>query len=247
MRLQVINSNSAGNAYILENDQEALLIECGVRFDRIKKALGFNLGKVAGCIVTHEHKDHCVAANDVIAAGIFLYASPGTHKAMGTRDNHYASAVLPGTECHIGRFRILPFDIQHDCEQPLGYLINHPETGTILFLTDSYYCKHKFTGLNHIIIEANYSQSILDDRVRSGSSIGSLRDRVIESHMSLDTCRETLLANNLSKVQNIVLIHLSDSNSNAKQFKREIESATGKVVYVAEAGLIIENFNKQPF
>lgn len=246
MHLHIINSNSMGNAYILENGQEALLIECGVRFDRIKKALNFNLNKVVGCIVTHEHKDHCVAQADVRAAGISLYASPGTHKAMGSEKDHHSKMVIPGKEFYVGRFRILAFDIKHDCEQPVGYLINHPETGTILFLTDSYYCEYKFAGLNNVIIEANYSQTILDERVRSGSSIRSLRDRVIESHMSLDTCRETLLANDLSRVNNIVLIHLSDKNSHAVQFQRDIAGATGRIVHVAEPGLIID-FSKTPF
>ena len=36
----------------------------------------------------------------------------------------------------------------------------------------------------------------------------SLRNRTIKSHMSYDTCKETLLANDLSEVNNIVLIHL---------------------------------------
>jgi phosphoribosyl 1,2-cyclic phosphodiesterase len=246
MQLHVINSNSLGNAYILENDQEALLIECGVRFDRIKKALGFNLNKVVGCIVTHEHKDHCVAEADVRAAGIGLYASPGTHKAMGSEKDHQAKMVIPGKEFFVGRFRVLAFDIKHDCAQPVGYLINHPQTGTTLFLTDSYYCEYTFAGLNNVIIEANYSQTILDARVSSGSSIKSLRDRVIESHMSLDTCRQTLLANDLSRVNNIVLIHLSDNNSNASQFQSTIAGATGKMVHVAEPGLTID-FNKSPF
>ena len=64
--------------------------------------------------------------------------------------------------------------------------------------------------------------------------------------MNLSTCKELLQANDLSKVNNIVLIHLSDSNSNAKQFQQEITATTGKKVYVAEAGLTID-FNKQPF
>lgn len=247
MRLQIINSNSMGNAYILENDQEALLIECGVRFDRIKKALNFNLQKVVGCIVTHEHKDHCQSVNEVMAGGISVWASAGTHQAMGTYNSHRARVTFSGDQFPVGGFKVKPFGIKHDCADPMGYLINHPETGNVLFLTDSYYCEYTFRGLNNVIIEANYCQKILDHRMMTSNTPGFLRDRVIESHMSLETCKETLQANDLSLVNNIVLIHLSDGNSDAKRFKREIEEVTGKVVYVAEAGLTIENFNKQPF
>jgi len=55
MVLSVINSNSKGNGYILENDNEALLIECGCRLLDVKKALDFNISKVVGCLISHEH------------------------------------------------------------------------------------------------------------------------------------------------------------------------------------------------
>lgn len=241
MRLHIINSNSMGNAYILENDQEALLIECGVRFDRIKKALGFNLAKVVGCLLTHEHQDHGKAVVDVMTAGIDVYSSAGTHGQLDTFRSHRAKVVSAGEQFMVGNFKILAFAVMHDCAAPLGYLINHPETGNVLFLTDSYYCEYTFRNLHNVIIEANYCQQIIDNKP------GFLRDRIIESHMSLATCKETLAANDLTQVNNIVLIHLSDSNSDARRFKREIEEVTGKVVHVAEPGLIIENFNKYPF
>lgn len=247
MKLTIIGSNSAGNAYILENDQEALLIECGVRFQRIKEALGFNLRKVVGCIVTHEHKDHCAAVNDVLGAGIEVHASAGTHLAMMTVMHHLARTTFAGDQFSVGGFKVRPFDVKHDCKEPIGFMINHPETGNVLFLTDSYYTEYTFRGLNNVIIEANYCQKILDQKVQAGASPSFLRDRVIQSHMSLKTCKETLQANDLSAVNNIVLIHLSDGNSDSRRFKKEVEEQTGKTVYVAEAGMTIENFNKTPF
>jgi hypothetical protein len=64
--------------------------------------------------------------------------------------------------------------------------------------------------------------------------------------MSYDTCLKTLLANDLSKVNNIVLIHLSNDNSNAHDFQEGIRKATGKTIHVADRGIIIP-FNKTPF
>jgi len=249
MRLKIINSNSTGNAYILENDQEALLIECGVNFKLIKQALNFNLGKVVGCIVTHEHGDHSKGVYDALKTGLNVYSSAGTHAALGTLSHHRAKVVNEGQEFRIGQFKIMPFEVKHDVQEPFGYLINHPETGTVLFLTDSYYCEYNFlsAGLNNIIIEANYCQRILDKRVQDGMNPKFLRDRVITSHMSIKTCKDTLASYDLSAVNNIVLIHLSDGNSDAKRFKREVEEQTGKIVHVAEAGLTIENFHKTPF
>lgn len=127
MRLKVINSNSQGNAYILHNDQEALLLECGVRFDRIKQALGFNVSRVVGCLVTHEHKDHSAAVYSVIAAGIDVYASGGTHSAMKTLLSHRAKILSINQRKGIGGFEVLPFDVNHDAAEPMGFLIRHAE------------------------------------------------------------------------------------------------------------------------
>lgn len=75
----------------------------------------------------------------------------------------------------------------------------------------------------------------------------ALRDRTMKSHMEFDTCKETLLANDLSAVNHIVLIHLSDGNSNADDFKQGIQLATAKTVHIAQKGMTIDNFNKAPF
>src|SRR5688572_659371 len=246
MQLQIINSNSSGNAYILSNDKEALLIECGVLWEKIKQAIGYQISKIAGCIVTHEHKDHCKAVGNILGAGINVWATVGTHMAMGTDKHHRAKAVKQGYEFSIGSFTIKAFEVKHDCADPVGYLVSHPECGTVLFLTDSYYCEYNFAGLNNIIIEANYCQRILDERLEAGTNPKFLRDRVITSHMSLATCKLTLEAYDLAQVNNIVLIHLSDGNSDAKRFKKEVEEVTGKLVHVAEAGMTIP-FNKKPF
>lgn len=246
MKLKVINSNSSGNAYILENESEALLIECGVHFDKIKQALNFNLKKVVGCIITHDHADHSKSITQVLSAGINVYATEGTFTALGLIQHHRAVITSSGDEFKVGSFRVKPFDVKHDVAEPVGFLIYHDETGKILFLTDSYFCEYTFSGLNNIIIEANYCQAILDQRVKDGANPKFLRDRVITSHMSLATCKQMLGANDLSLVNNIVLIHLSDGNSDEKRFKKEVEEQTGKVVYIATAGMCI-SFNKNPF
>ncbi|MEB3374489.1 hypothetical protein SFC43_18645 [Bacteroides sp. CR5/BHMF/2] len=48
MKLIVLGSSSSGNCYILDNGTESLIIEAGIRFQEVKKALDFNLRKVVG-------------------------------------------------------------------------------------------------------------------------------------------------------------------------------------------------------
>jgi len=72
------------------------------------------------------------------------------------------------------------------------------------------------------------------------------RDRIIRSHMSYTTCCETLQANDLSQVNNIVLLRLSGDNSAPSKFSQGIYDLTGKHVHCAHKGLCID-LNKTPY
>ena len=245
MELKVISTGSKGNAYILRNENEALLIECGVNIKDIKKALDFDFSKVVGCIVTHEHMDHSKAIVDILKLGIDTYSSFKTLKARFCIDQARAKTITPKQSFMVGGFRVMPFEVQHDvpCN---GFLIEHPECGKTLFLTDTFYCKYTFPGLNNIIIEANFSKAIIDRKFGPDSGKEFLRNRILQSHFSLENCKDMLSANDLTKVNNIVLIHLSDSNSDEVQFVKDIKELTGKNVVAAVNGLLMP-FNKTPF
>ena len=55
MKLQVLGSSSAGNGYIIGNDNEVIVIEAGIKLKEIKKALDFNISKIRGVLISHEH------------------------------------------------------------------------------------------------------------------------------------------------------------------------------------------------
>lgn len=246
MKLKIIGTGSKGNAYVLENEHEALLIEAGVKIQEIKKALDFNISKIVGCIVSHEHQDHCKAINDILRLGITCYSGFKTLSYLNCDNIHNQMTIASRQTVKIGNFKVMAFDVKHDAVEPLGYLIEHEECGRVLFLTDTYYCKYTFPGLNNILIEANYSKEIIDKKYGPDSDKEFLRNRILKSHFSLENCIDMLKANDLSAVNNIVLIHLSDTNSNEKQFQKEVFEATQKNVSVASNGMVID-FNKTPF
>lgn len=246
MKLRIIGTGSKGNAYVLENEHEALLIEAGVNIKEIKQALYFDYSKVVGCIVTHEHLDHCKSANDLMRLGIDVYTGAKTHQKINGDAIHRAMPIASRETIKLGNFKIMAFDVKHDAVEPLGFLIEHPDCGKVLFLTDTYYCKYTFPGLNNIIIEANYSKEIIDKKYGPDSDKEFLRNRILKSHFSLANCKDMLKANDLRQVNNIVLIHLSDSNSDEKQFQKEVYELTYKNVHVASNGMVIP-FYKTPF
>lgn len=58
MRLYVAGSSSSGNCYLLYDEREILILECGVPFKNINGLPFFDLEKVVGCVISHEHCDH---------------------------------------------------------------------------------------------------------------------------------------------------------------------------------------------
>ncbi|EDS78027.1 metallo-beta-lactamase domain protein [Clostridium botulinum C str. Eklund] len=239
MKLKVLGSGSSGNCYLLQGKEETLILECGLPYKTILKGLNFKIGNVVGCLVTHEHKDHSKAANDLIRNGIDVYLSQGTAAGIEFIDinrSHRIHEIKSEKVFKIGEFIILPFKTEHDAAEPLGFLIQHLEMDQLLFITDSYYCRYKFSDIDHVLIECNYSDEILKERKLPQK----LKDRIIKSHFELENVKEFLKATDLKGTKEIVLIHLSDGNSNAEQFQKEIEMLTGKPTYIADEGLELE-------
>lgn len=247
MDLKILGSSSAGNCYVFDNGKEALVVECGISFKEVQKTLKFDINRISGAIVSHEHGDHAKYVSKFLEARVPVYMSTGTmHKVIGKCEGYLPLLIEAGAETRIGTFVVLPFNVQHDAAEPLGFLIFHPEMGTVLFATDTYYLEYTFNGLNNILLECNYKLEILESNIAAGRIPAKLRDRTIKSHCSLQTCKEILQANDLSLVNNIVLIHLSDGNSNATEFQRDVQEATGKTVHIANKGMTLK-FNKTPF
>lgn len=230
--IKTIASGSSGNAYLIDDGHSQLLLECGIRFKDIQIALDFKTSNLSGVLISHEHKDHTKGLKDVLRAGIDCYMSKGTAKAEGI-DHHRIKVVESKKQFKVGTWTVLPFDVEHDVAEPFGYLVMNEQGEKLLFATDTYYVKYRFTGLTHIMVECNYSMEILNENIDSGRVHGWMKKRLVKSHFSLENVMEFLKANDLSKVQEIHLLHLSDTNSDEKAFKNSVQALTGKTVYVS--------------
>ena len=228
MDIKIIASGSSGNAYLIGDGKTRLLLDAGIPFKRIQIGCGFKTSSIDACLVTHRHGDHAMAIPKLLQRGITVYSNADVaelHKGV--------RALMPLQEHTIGTFRILPFEAEHDVPC-YGYQATSVETGEkLVYITDSAYVRYTFTGLTHIMIEANYAQEIIIDNAKHERIPLYLAERVIQTHMSIETLLDLLQANDMSKVRQIYLLHLSDSNSDAESFKRQVRQETGAEVYIA--------------
>ena len=96
MVLKVIGSSSKGNCYILESDTEALIIEAGCKLLEVKKAIQWQLSKVVGCIISHEHNDHAGYAKEYAKAGIKLLALPSPSSKIWCHKSSICARLMVG-------------------------------------------------------------------------------------------------------------------------------------------------------
>lgn len=244
MKLKVIGSGSKGNCYLLHNDDEAIIIECGCQFSKVREEIrGLGL-KIVGTLVSHEHADHAKYVKQWLEHGLDVYASKGTIEAIGDVSRiSKMSVVEDGHWINVGSFQVLPFLTIHDAAEPYGFVIIHQESGPILFATDTSYIPHSFSYLNQVMIECNYDEDLLAAREDIPES---LKQRIRENHMSVDQCVDEMHMDCMSDVRNIVLIHLSEGDGDPISFRSKIEAETGKNVTVASPGVEIE-LSKFPF
>ena len=245
MKLNVLGSDSNGNCYVLQTDKEALIIEAGVRFPEVKKALKWQLSKVVGAVITHEHNDHAKYIRDFVSNGITVLALPSVFRAKGIDSLSFRKEIEPMHGYIVGGFRVFAMPVCHDVPC-VGFIIEHEDMGRMLFVTDTMMLEYRVPGLNHILLEANYAEDILDAKIEAGSVPLSMKPRLIHSHMEIETTKGILRANDLSGVNEIILIHLSNGNSDERRFVREVQETSGKPVYAAVAGLEL-NLSINPY
>lgn len=237
-------SSSLGNLYRVVSDsfRTQLLIECGLPMKDIRKCLGTQMNKIDGILLSHEHKDHSRAIHEFLKMGIDTYASKGTLTAIGAEKSPYVHSVKSQEVINVGDITILPFKTNHDAAEPLGFMLRD-EADIVMFATDTYNVEYKLNGATKLMIECNHSYEIIDKKVAAGTLNKKQAERLVKSHFSLENLKNWLKLNDLTRLREIYLLHLSKTNADPVQFKKEIEELTGVPTYIADENILkTENY-----
>lgn len=231
MKIEVIASGSSGNCYKVSNEDTTLLIECGIPYKKIQKALNFKTTDIDGVLVSHEHMDHAKACKDLIKAGVNLYMTKGTKEALKL-ESHRVKTFRQWSmylDVEIGSFIIKPFKTIHDAKEPVGFVVyDSISKEELVFITDTQYSIYNFSP-DYFMLEVNY----VTESINKSESINpDLRARIKKTHMSLDTAINLLERSDLSNLKKVYVIHLSDSNSDAELIKERLQELTGVAIEI---------------
>ena len=215
MKIVTLSSGSQGNCYLLETDTETLILDCGISFKDIKIGLDFDLSRVVGTLVSHEHFDHSKSVKDFKKFGIDVWQPYLDEKKIQKKQ--------------FGSFNVQCFDLPHNGTENRGFLIE-VDGEKILYMTDFEYCSYVFTKqkVNHILIESNYQQEYVDRDLPNF-------EHKVRGHCSLDTCKEFVKVNATDNLETVILLHMGQETCNPMECVAEMQKAAPwSNVFVAE-------------
>lgn len=232
MKITSLASSSKGNCYIVNDGKTNLMIEAGLSLKQLREK-GVNPTSIDGLLISHEHKDHSKFWYQ-LAEYTKVYMSFGTFEELDKKNYICTNIkfITPYVSFRLGTFIVYAFHTEHDAKEPLGfYLYSLYSKETLLFATDTYYINNRFDNLQYVMIECNYKLEWLENN----PNVSKARKlRTMRSHFELENVLKFFKANDLSKLKEVYLIHLSRGNSNADEFKTKVQQVTGVPVFICE-------------
>ena len=185
---ECLATGSSGNCYILKIGDYTCILDAGCKWDKLTTHV--NLNKVDLAFVSHEHKDHSLNYEKLKIRGVCCLDGITNQKVSKNQIN--------------GKFDAFLVPIQHG-ETNNCALILKKDYDCVLYATDFNLCEYdlsefKFT---RVIVECNY----LEERIKGQVDIKSLRQ--INTHMGLEGLQIFLDTLDLSRCEEIDLVHLS--------------------------------------
>ena len=250
LRIHILGSGSKGNCAIIESDETALMVDCGLTRKAMKgraAELGVDEDKIEAVLVTHEHGDH-VSGLGVCLRGMKAEGEMPIVCTAGTRANarylaEYGNIVTTrsGDGFSIGDIHVDVFETSHDVAEPVGFRFSLDSGPSIGYLTDSGVvtpaAREMLAGCGILAIESNHDLRML----KNGPYPRYVKERVASSlgHLSNEQSGELLEGLLHDGLRQVVGMHMSQEN-NYVDLPRDVYGAVlarnGLDVPVAIAG-----------
>ena len=139
MRVASLASGSKGNAYLVVQDGEALLIDCGICFSTLRARVaavmsegGMEKPRLCGVLLTHSHSDHTSGLRPLLSKhDVPIYANYMTAESAESQEGIDGSAFAcfeNGQPFSVGPFEVRAFSVPHDTSDPVGYIVRGEAT-----------------------------------------------------------------------------------------------------------------------
>lgn len=230
-KLTCISTGSIGNCFILNCNGEKLILELGIKWRSVLRALDYKLEDVVACVCTHQHQDHIKSVPNALSYGLQVYSSSDVASIYPR-----VKIIYPMTRIPIGNYKVMALPVPHgDCDC-FSYHITLPDGQTLLFATDAQTLPYKISNVNNLIVECNYANELIVDHLCGGKDVRSS----FNSHMELSETIKVINRLKSPSMNNLILIHLSESNASDELFKKRIWQECGVRAKIAEKNSVFD-------
>ncbi|MFP3953112.1 MAG: MBL fold metallo-hydrolase [Candidatus Acetothermia bacterium] len=237
MEIITLATGSTGNAYVVREGEDALLLDAGLTIGKLKEKLwgeGLYATDLDGALITHRHMDHAAAAVDLAKLGVDTLMGEDVGEYLGLDGSMYRPAVPEETTKVGGRWGVKPLPVEHGGVDCLSYLILNEEVGEkLLYVTDTSYFPYRIPGLDYVMVECNWQKEYLDEALENKRISVEHARKSIKTHMSLGTAVDFLRKTDLKKVREVHLIHASETNADPEDCRKTVEAEFGVPTYAA--------------
>lgn len=251
LHICVLASGSSGNATVIWNKQNALLIDCGrsKRFvEEAFRAIRCDIATLKGILITHGHGDHINSGTIILARHhrVPIYIHKDTYAAVLQKETCKRIAFLePGLVCHhsaddfsIGDFRIRPFATFHNggfVGRSFGFAITCVN-GTAIpskigFLTDTGMVDdtivEALTDSHALILEANHDPVLVEMSDRHPMNKEWILSDFghLSNQANADTITKIILrSKDRGKLRHIFMAHISEQHNTPHIAYRQIKA-----------------------
>ncbi len=214
-------SGSNGNIYYVEFGDDAIVVDMGISFRRLKnraQTRHIDLKKIRAVLVSHEHSDHVYGLPALCRhTGAMAYMTRGTFDGMRVK---YRPAqenirfINIGDPITIGPFTAYSFDKPHDVEEPCSFRIEVNGVNIGVFTDIGDVCpglEQNLALCNLAFLESNYDE----DMLRNGNYPAYLKNRIVSGRGHLSNIQAADLVRRLAPpaLHTIFLSHISHENN----------------------------------
>jgi phosphoribosyl 1,2-cyclic phosphodiesterase len=232
--LYVLGSGSRGNCCAVESEGVGLLIDAGFSAREVERratAVGFDLGQIAGIILTHEHGDHaCGAAGLARRLQVPVLTAQGTWSRLGLAEAEHRPLGLCA-EAELGPFVVAACPTSHDAAESLAVVVRGSDGASVGVAYDlgraTAAVRYLLRNLTAIVLESNHDEV----QLRTSHYPPVVQRRIAGSggHLSNRAAAQLLTELHHPGLSVVVLAHLSQQCNSAAEARATVAPALRRV------------------
>ncbi len=237
MKFCVLASGSRGNAIWVEEDDVAILLDCGLPLIQLKtraKAAGLTWEKLAAVFVSHEHRDHFLGLGPLCRKEkIPAFVNQGTKEALtplvGPSINWQILRTGDVADC--GPLKVRTIAISHDTSDPVAFRVEGASGASLGLATDmgepTNLVRQHFKGLDALVLEFNHDYQML----MNGRYPWPVKQRVRSrtGHLSNEVAARLAAELHHQDLKHLILAHLSAENNAPNLAHQAAQEAIGTI------------------